>query len=140
MLDGTLLIDANYNGIQDEDELGISDVKLCLVRDNTARDRLPNLENGSNSHDEIATDGDGVAIFTGVPKGMRLRVRVVNVPSGALSTHRGRGSEASLNSNLWRNDLTDSFDLASFTGSTFNGIHVGYRMPRDMEVRVWDGK
>lgn len=120
--------------------MGISDVMLCLVRDNTARDRLPDLANGSNSHDEIVTDGEGVATFTGVPKGFRLRVRVVNPPIGALSTHRGRGSDASMNSNLFAVDLTDSFDLASFTGSTFNGIHIGYRMPRDMEVRVWDGK
>lgn len=133
------LLDANANGVQDDGELGVSDVKLCLVRDVRARDRLVDLGDGSNAHEEILTDSEGLATFTGVPKGVSLRVRVLNRPAAAVATSANRGGDDSRDSDL-KGDFTDAFNLAQFTGSTFTSRNIGFLMPRDMDVRVWDGK
>lgn len=134
--------DANYNGIQDADEKGISDVRLCLVLDRWSHDRLPvpaDLNDGSNAHEEILTDSDGYATFVGVPKGIRLRVKVLNRPAGAIRTHSNVGNDEMLDSNLNDDGTSDGFDLSTFAGSTFTARNIGFLMPTDMEVRVWDG-
>ena len=41
-------------------------------------------------------------------------------------------------SDLRKDGTSDSFDLTSFDGDRFGRIDLGYKMPDDVEVKVWD--
>jgi hypothetical protein len=128
--------DQNNNGIQDEGELGISNVKLRLIEDK-GEANVDNQNNGGNADQELITNDDGLATFTGVPK-IKLRVKVTNRPKGAALAQRNKGEDEEGDSDLRSDSTSDSFDLGTFTGSSFGSIDLGYLMPRDVEVRVWD--
>lgn len=108
------------------------------MNNNRNRTRVENVGNGGNAHEELVTNSTGMVRFTGIPKGRSFRVQVVNRPPGALPTHANRGKDQESNSNLNSDDTSHAFNLNSFAGEIFRGIHLGFRMPRDMRVRVWD--
>lgn len=128
----------NGNGIQDSDEHGISDVILQLVNDDRHRTRIADAENGGNAHEQLVTDQTGVVRFTQVPKGRTYRVSVVNQPVGAIRTTSDQGTDQNMNSNLDSHTVSSPFNLCSFAGDAFRGIGLGYRMPSDMTIFVWD--
>ena len=41
-------------------------------------------------------------------------------------------------SDLGSNGISDVFDLSTFTEATFDEIGMGFILPRDVEVKVWD--
>lgn len=129
--------DENNNGLQDEGEPGISDVKLRLILD-SGKANLPDQNNGGNAHEEISTNDDGLAVFQEVPKGVRLQVKVTNKPAGASRALQNRGEDDENDSDLRRDSTSDIFDLGTFEGSIFGSVDLGYLMPDDVEVRVWD--
>ena len=126
----------NKQGLQDEDEDGISDVELELIHDK-GRARVEGF-------DPVVTAADGVATFVGVPKGLWLRARVTNKPPAAARARENvnRNGHEDLDSDLQGDSVTSQkFNLATFEGQTFSSIDLGYVMPADLEVRVWeDGK
>jgi len=128
--------DANANGIQDEGEMGIPDVKLRLV-DDKQKKSLPDLSNGGTAHTQQVTDFDGMAYFTKVPQGLKLVVSIVEKPLGAIPTVKQKGLDADLDSNLRRNGFSDPFAMTS-TGLPFSEVDLGYRLPGSLQVRVWD--
>lgn len=130
--------DVNGNGIQDSDEIGISDVILQLVNDDRHTTAVLDAGNGGNAHEQLVTDQTGVVRFTKIPKGRSYRVRVVNRPLGAIRTTENQGEDQTINSNLSGDTISSPFNLCSFEGDVFRGIGLGYRMPSDMVVRIWD--
>jgi hypothetical protein len=127
--------DANENGIQDEGETGIEGVQLRLVND--SRQDLAVQAEG-NAHEVLTTDANGIALFTMVPKGITLRVKVVNRPPGAIETSKRIGGDSNNDSDLNSDSFSDSFDLRNFNGGVYGSIDLGYRMPETLEIHVWD--
>ena len=104
-----------------------------------------NLEKvaSSNVHQVFVTGTDGTVMFTGIPKGVHLRVKVVNKLKGAV--------KAKSNANRNKADDRDSdlegkgaawssshFNLGTFEGDIFDKIDLGFLMPADLQVRLWD--
>lgn len=130
--------DANANGLQDENEIGISGVQLQLIHaDNGAP--LKRQRKGT-AHQILTTDETGHVLFTRVPVSVHLRVKVLNAPKFSLPTTSKAGSNDELDSDLLDDGTSVPFNLRSFTGSTYGKVDIGYIMPRDTEVRVWNDK
>jgi hypothetical protein len=121
--------DQNNHGIQDAGELDISNVKLRLIKDKD-KANVNNQNNGGNADQELITDDDGLATFTGVPK-IKLRVKATNKPNGADLALQNRGEDEEGDSDLRSDSTSDAFDLGTFTGSSFSSIDLGYLMPRE---------
>ena len=129
--------DANGNGIQDGEEKGIDNVKLQLVDAKNGK-AIKNMKNDGTAHQVLKTDENGLVTFTKVPKGTKLKVKVLNAPKGAVQTKTRGTKDKSMDSDLQKNSLSNWFDLSKFDGSTFGGIDLGYKMPDDVQIRVWD--
>lgn len=67
-----------------------------------------------------------------------LRVKVVNAPAGAIRTNINEGGDEAVDSDLRSDGTTVSFSLKSFGFKSFDKIDIGYRLPADLKVRVWD--
>jgi serine-aspartate repeat-containing protein C/D/E len=132
--------DLNGNGIQDN-EPGISGVQLQIV---TANNNLPLTSSliaaGSTCHQTLTTDSSGLVTFLKCPKATDLRAKVINAPAGSIPTTLVPDTgKAEVNSDLMSNGLSTVFNLLSFTGPTsFTAIDLGYQMPKDIVVRVWN--
>lgn len=128
--------DINGDGIQDPIEPGIKGVKLRLV-DGTTGDWMNNIGGGSNAHEEIVTDADGLTTFRGVPKGKNMWIKVTKPPPGGTRTRHNIGG-AEVDSDLGDFLTSDEFNLNSFAGSgVYGSIDLGFIMPKKMIVRVW---
>ena len=131
--------DENANGLQDEGEVGIEGVGLRLVH-RKGKKNLEDIGTGGNCHLEITTDANGIAKFTKVPKGIDLQVKITNAPAGAVTTkaNTNRNKAEDKDSDFDTNNFSSHFNLKKFVGSTFSSIDLGYKMPDDLQVRVWD--
>lgn len=87
---------------------------------------------------EFVTNSSGHALIPDVPKGTIFRVMVMNEPIGAVRVRQNRGGKEWLDSDLGEKGLTGSFKLSTFSGTTFNGVDIGYALPDDVEVFVFD--
>lgn len=130
--------DTNGNGIMDDGEPGIKGVQLRLVRDVTGRPDLFVPDSQGNVNEVLETDDLGFVNFVGIPQATTLRVKVVNVPTGATVTLLRQGTDRTKDSNINSDGFTDAF--STNVVEDFNRINIGYRMPTTMRVRVWDGK
>ncbi len=121
--------DQNNHDIQDAAELGISNVKLHLIKDkDKANVNIQN--NGGNADQELITDDDGLTTFAGVPK-IKLCVKVTNKSNGAAFVLQNRGEDEEGDSDLRSDSTSDAFDLGTFTGSSCSSVDLGYLMPRE---------
>lgn len=130
--------DQDNDGLQGPDEKGIEGVKLRLIYAKTGKNLEP--QESGTAHEEMVTDDSGIVTFSGVAKGVDLKVKVVNAPDGAVraTQNAGKNKNEDTDSDLGKDGSSHSFNLAKFTGSTFDSIDFGYLLPVDMTVRVWD--
>lgn len=105
--------DANANGIQDENEVGIKNVYLRLVQSNYTD--IVDTGIGGNAHEELVTDENGLVRFQKVPQDVSMRVEVIKKPEGAMPTHKNKGSN-DVDSDLNTNGFTDSFKVEAGSG------------------------
>jgi len=111
--------DSDSDGVQDAGELGIAGVDLQLVYDSN-KEPVP---------DQLATsDESGVATFVNVPQGIKLKVKVESAPAGAIATHRNKGGDDAIDSDLSGDGHTDSFILSN-GGGAYTKLDLGFRMP-----------
>lgn len=136
--------DLNANGIQDPEELGIQGVKLQIVKNDKNMTKIASQGPGSTAHQTLVTDEDGFVTFTGVPKGKKYRVKIVNKPVGATVTRKNKGGNKNgadqTDSDLDAKKMaSDVFDLASFHGDGECGkIDLGLKLPADVEAKLWE--
>lgn len=112
-------------------EKGIAGVPLQLVLSDKVTP-LTNIGNGGTSHLTLHSDADGTVTFTHVPMNIDLRIRVVQMPAGAIPTLTNRGDDtvdSDLNSDL----TTDTFRLSG--GGAFTARDIGISMPGSVIVR-----
>jgi serine-aspartate repeat-containing protein C/D/E len=128
--------DSNGDGIQDEDEAGIPGVDLRLVLSNSEKSNLPSQDNDGNAGSKVTTNEAGYASFTMVPQDTRMHVKVINAPTGATVTKRNQGGDNEVDSDLQGNSISDRFTLTE--AGDYTEIDLGYRMPTQMVVRVWN--
>ncbi len=123
--------DVNRNGIQDVGEKGLPNVPLQLVLSDKVT-TLADVGDGGTAHLIVNSDADGIVTFTMVPMNVDLRVKVTQMPAGAVPTLTNRGNEtvdSDLNSDL----TTDSFRLSG--GGAFTARDIGISMPGSVIVR-----
>jgi hypothetical protein len=122
--------DKNKNGLQDEGEEGIKDVKLALV---LSKDGAPLPKQGENSNcdQELTTDLDGRVTFKEVPQGIKLKVKVVTGPANnpkVTGKNVGGVAKNQFNSKLNTGGLSDEFTLPNTVAELFDGCHLGYQL------------
>lgn len=128
--------DRNGNGLlEPESEPGIAGVRLRVVGTDG---RTPVVITGSEGtvNDEVVTNEEGFAFFTGVPQSRRLRVAALNAPPGATPTLVRAGTDRTMDSSLEISGASSNFEMNEAGQLKFN---LGYRLPTSMKVRVWDG-
>lgn len=121
--------DLNNNGVQNEGEPGIPGVKIRLVRDNTARSDLEDQLNGGNAHEELTTGDDGRVVFTKVPRGVSMRVKVTQGPGGnakLAKLRQGRNDQLDSNLESLTTGLTNAWQLPATIEDLYDMIDVGY--------------
>jgi len=116
--------DVNSNGVQDDGEAGIPGVALQLILDST-KANLPDQQNGGNAHMQVITEADGRALFTLVPQGITLRVKVIQAPPKATITRKDQGDDQ-LDSDLNSNGTSNIFQLPSDATALFDTVDLGY--------------
>jgi serine-aspartate repeat-containing protein C/D/E len=126
--------DKNGNGVQDVGEPGIQGVKLVLVQE-LGLVQLTEQNNGGNCHEERTSDENGFVSFTQVPQGIKLKVKVTNAPQGSLATLKDQGGNKDTDSDF-SNGLSDTFVM--LPDGDMTEIDLGYKLPSDVKVRVWD--
>ena len=138
--------DHNRNGIQDEEEVGLSGVKVRIIKAQDSSfyegqcegdDVTPEISSVGLCNEELTSGEDGLVTFKNVPKG-KFHVKVLNKPKGLTCTLQSKGSIEQKDSDLGSNGISDVFDLSTFTEATFDEIGMGFILPRDVEVKVWD--
>ena len=126
--------DQNGNGIQDDGGNGVEGVRLRLVFDESL-EHLSELVSDGTAHMELLTNADGQVVFTKVPRGVFLRVEMVDQPPGVMRTLHNAGGDSEKDSDLGPGGLSDRFFL---TKEKMTEIDLGVRMPHDVRVRIWD--
>ncbi len=112
-------------------EKGLPNIPLQLVLSDKVT-TLAGVGDGGTAHMVVNSDTDGIVTFTMVPMNVDLRVKVVQMPAGAVPTLINRGNEtvdSDLNSDL----TTDSFRLSG--GGAFTARDIGISMPGSVIVR-----
>lgn len=119
--------DLNTNGIRDDDEPGIENVKLVLVQ-GVQKEIIS---------DELITDDRGIVKFPNVPRGKALRVLVVKGPPGAEPTKLDQGENDEIDSDLKPDGLTHPFRLTS-SGDVWKNTMLGYLIAQSIQVTVFN--
>ncbi len=123
--------DMNGNGVLDTDEVGVEGVKLAIMEEINQH----GVQRIKISDDRI-TNADGIVTFQAMPKGKNLRVVVVEAPRGAIPTVKTpSGADRKIDSNLRSDGMSDIFKQI---GTKYTDTMLGYRLPRDVEVRVFN--
>lgn len=117
--------DLNRDGVQNDNEGGIPNVLLRIIG-NVGREDLPDQSNGGNAHTVVSTDSLGRATFTGVPQGIRMRIKVVQPPKNARVTKKKAASDHHFDSDMNPSGISDSFKLPNDTTELFDTIDAGY--------------
>ena len=131
--------DINSDGKQQENEPGIPGVKLQLLKDED-KSAFEDRKDGGSVHKVLTTGEDGFVTFTMVPQNLWVVAKVFNMPEGAIPTgfRWMRNTDHVENDNdLMKNGLTRKFAVTD-NGEGVTDIDVGFKMPMDMQVRVWD--
>lgn len=141
--------DKNKNGVQDRDEVGLGGARLRIVNENdssyyegqcgeyNATSARQDTKSIGLCNEELTTDGDGLVEFRNVPRG-KFRVKVLNKPANVKRTSQNRGDSETNDSDFGDDGLSHAFNLATFEGTTFDEIGLGYILPASVDVRVWD--
>jgi hypothetical protein len=131
--------DINSDGKQQENEPGIPGVKLQLLKSED-KSAFEDRKDGGNVHKELTTGEDGFVTFTMVPQHLYVVAKVLNMPGGAIPTGfrwMKRSQHVENDNDLMENGLTREF-VVTDNGEGVTDIDVGFKMPMDMQVRVWD--
>ena len=131
--------DINLNGIMDEGEAGIPGVQIRLLTQRNPENVLEDQQDGGNAHEILTTDKDGYVTFKKVPRGLLLRAYVVKAPIGTLPTYQNRGADKTKSSQLENDGFSNWFRINADENIIVHTMtNLGYQMPSDAEVRVFD--
>ncbi len=117
----------NANGILDTNELGIQGVKLTVIR----------KSNAASVTDILTRDDNGKIRFPNIPRGIPLRVKVVDSARGAIPTLQNRGDDESKDSDLHSDGTTVIFHLPP-NNDTWANTSLGYLLAQNVEVKVFN--
>ena len=105
-------VDTNENGVQDANEMGLSNVKVSLKGDQVSQ---PTLK-------EVLTDSEGYYIFTDLKPGKYDLL--FDVPTGYIATTAAQGTDTSLDSDIDINGAVNSISVSS--GDSNLSIDAGF--------------
>lgn len=120
------IVELRTNTALDSREEGIEGVAIQVFDDKNRK---------KNYSPVVKTDRFGYATFYGLPRDVRLRAKVINEPIGAVRTKQNSGRNRHKDSDLGLSGLTDRFIIER---KFIPSVGIGYLMPVDMVVRVWD--
>ena len=113
-------------------EKGIANVPLQLVLSDKVTP-LSAVGNGGTAHLTLNSDADGTVTFTAVPINIDFRIKVVQMPTGAIPTLTNKGGDETVDSDLNSDLTTDAFRLSG--GGAFTVRDIGISMPGSVIVR-----
>jgi len=115
--------DVNKQGVQNDAAVPLEGVRLQLLFSN----KSPIPESfGGNAHEILTTGADGRVSFTSVKQGSTYVVKVLEMPAGLKPTHRNKGGNDQLDSDLRTNLFTDSFSFPNNIDEIYDLRDVGF--------------
>lgn len=122
-------VDANENGIQDEDEEGLDGVTLKIV----GPDGAPVTDVNGNPVKDVTTRADGKYTFSDLPvleDGQKYTVKIVEVPEGYEPTKTGQGTTETDSST----DQAETVLDLTKPGAEDNSLDFGFIKIQELEI------